>query len=132
MVLLCTQEWAEPIDGLPLVSVTSNTAQMGLCDSVHAKHTHSHNISCIHSINRVSRKHIPLHKIGPKYELSHYPQLKRNFVSKFGTHSLRKQGKLYRSLVFLGCHILPPLIWNFVLKFRSSSFSLSSGCIGSE
>ncbi|MFS7978394.1 hypothetical protein Hanom_Chr10g00914991 [Helianthus anomalus] len=28
--------------------------------------------------------------------------------------------------VFLGCHILPPLIWNFVLKFRS--FSLSSGC----
>ncbi|MFS7948653.1 hypothetical protein Hanom_Chr06g00562431 [Helianthus anomalus] len=30
-------------------------------------------------------------------------------------------------MVFLGCHILPPLIWNFVLKFRGS-FSLSSGC----
>ncbi|MFS7933074.1 hypothetical protein Hanom_Chr04g00375501 [Helianthus anomalus] len=43
-------------------------------------------------------------------------------------HSLRKLGKFNRSLVFLGCHILPPLIWNFVPKFRSSSFSLSSGC----
>ncbi|MFS7956585.1 hypothetical protein Hanom_Chr07g00656331 [Helianthus anomalus] len=43
-------------------------------------------------------------------------------------HSLRKLGELYRSLVFLGCHILPTLIWNFVPKFRSSSFSLSSGC----
>ncbi|MFS7989661.1 hypothetical protein Hanom_Chr11g01049511 [Helianthus anomalus] len=30
-------------------------------------------------------------------------------------------------MVFLGCHILPPLIWNFVPKFRGS-FSLSSGC----
>ncbi|MFS8007029.1 hypothetical protein Hanom_Chr14g01256161 [Helianthus anomalus] len=41
---------------------------------------------------------------------------------------LRKQGKLHRLLVFLGCHIIPPLIWNFDPKFRSSSFSLSSGC----
>ncbi|MFS8020362.1 hypothetical protein Hanom_Chr15g01414691 [Helianthus anomalus] len=67
-----------------------------------------------------------------KFELSHYPQLKRNFVPKFGTHSLRKLGKLHRSLVFLGCHIIPPLIWNFVPKFSSSSFSLRSGCIGFE
>ncbi|MFS7953867.1 hypothetical protein Hanom_Chr07g00623611 [Helianthus anomalus] len=31
-------------------------------------------------------------------------------------------------LVFLGCHILPPLFWNFVPKFRSS-FSLISGFV---
>ncbi|KAF5768167.1 hypothetical protein HanXRQr2_Chr14g0633231 [Helianthus annuus] len=66
------------------------------------------------------------------FELSHYPQLIGNFVPKFGMHSLRKLGKFNRSLIFLGCHILPPLIWNFVPKFRSSSFSLSSGCIGFE
>ncbi|MFS8022596.1 hypothetical protein Hanom_Chr16g01441401 [Helianthus anomalus] len=35
-------------------------------------------------------------------------------------------------MVFLGCHIIPPLIWNFVPKFRSSSFSLSSGCTTCE
>ncbi|KAJ0462808.1 hypothetical protein HanHA300_Chr14g0508211 [Helianthus annuus] len=67
-----------------------------------------------------------------KVELSHYPQLERNFVPKFGKYLLRKLGRLHRSLVFLGCHILPPLIWNFAPKFRGSSFSLSSGCIGSE
>ncbi|MFS7931808.1 hypothetical protein Hanom_Chr04g00360371 [Helianthus anomalus] len=50
-----------------------------------------------------------LHKVGLKYELSHYPQLKRNFAPKFGTHSLRKLGKLYCSLVFLGCHRIAPI-----------------------
>ncbi|MFS7912196.1 hypothetical protein Hanom_Chr02g00127071 [Helianthus anomalus] len=45
---------------------------------------------------------------GLKYELSHYPQLKRNFVSKFGTYLLRMLGKLYRLLVFLGCHMPTP------------------------
>ncbi|MFS8019283.1 hypothetical protein Hanom_Chr15g01402011 [Helianthus anomalus] len=67
-----------------------------------------------------------------KLELSHYPQLERNFVPKFSMRLLRKLGKLYHLLVFLGCHIIPPLIWNFIPKFCSSSFSLSSGCIGSE
>ena len=60
--------------------------------------------------------------------MSHYPQLERNFVPKFSMWLLRKLAKLYRSLVFLGCHIIPPLVWNFVPKFCSSSFSLSSGC----
>ncbi|MFS7964322.1 hypothetical protein Hanom_Chr08g00748881 [Helianthus anomalus] len=40
---------------------------------------------------------------------------------------LSKLVELYRLLVFPGCHIIPPLIWNFVPKF-CSSFSLSSGC----
>ncbi|MFS7939985.1 hypothetical protein Hanom_Chr05g00458341 [Helianthus anomalus] len=59
--------------------------------------------------------------------LSHHPQLERNFVPKFSMRLLRKLGKLYRLLIFLGCHIIPLLIWNFVPKF-CSSFSLSSGC----
>ncbi|MFS7915202.1 hypothetical protein Hanom_Chr02g00162551 [Helianthus anomalus] len=66
-----------------------------------------------------------------KLELSHYPQLERNFVPKFSTWLLRKLVVLSSLLVFLGCHIIPPLIWNFFPKF-CSSFSLSSGCTVSE
>ncbi|MFS7910825.1 hypothetical protein Hanom_Chr02g00110721 [Helianthus anomalus] len=45
-----------------------------------------------------------------KLELSHYPQLERNFVPKFSMRLLRKLGKLYQLLVFLGCHIFDVVI----------------------
>ncbi|MFS7962825.1 hypothetical protein Hanom_Chr08g00731061 [Helianthus anomalus] len=66
-----------------------------------------------------------------KLELSRYPQLERNFVPKFSMRLLRKLVKLRGLLVFLGRHIIHPLIWNFVPIFRNS-FSLSSSCIVPE
>ncbi|MFS8007034.1 hypothetical protein Hanom_Chr14g01256211 [Helianthus anomalus] len=42
-----------------------------------------------------------------KLELSHYPQLERDFVPKFSMRLLRRLGKWYRLLVFLGCHKNP-------------------------
>ncbi|MFS7953675.1 hypothetical protein Hanom_Chr07g00621411 [Helianthus anomalus] len=39
-----------------------------------------------------------------KYELSHHPQVERNFVPKFSMYSLRKLVRLRGFLVFLGYH----------------------------